>query len=169
MEAFDDCFYDSSTTTVKSRSKIPSINHHVSKGGIWAKVRVLLKERKKAVVATQWEVVGPINNLPVVVSRASLCLLTKDSLLLPFLPSFLRVVKKSLFSGFGSSSGPYRNCCHQLKLVVMHFRASCFMMAEAAESSRNLLESLTSILGEERKGQKTRQQLYGYMVFSSLF
>lgn len=68
-----------------------------SKGGIWAKVRVLLKERKKAVVATQWEVVGPINNLPVVVSRASLCLLfTKDSLLLPFLPSFLRVVKKSL-------------------------------------------------------------------------
>ena len=58
-------------------------------------MRVLLKERKKAVVATQWEVVGPINNLPVVVSRASLCLLTKDSLLLPFLPSFLRVVKKS--------------------------------------------------------------------------
>ena len=63
-------------------------------------MRVLLKERKKAVVATQWEVVGPINNLPVVVSRASLCLLTKDSLLLPFLPSFLRVVKKSSATAF---------------------------------------------------------------------
>ena len=57
-------------------------------------------EEKKAVVATQWEVVGPINNLPVVVSRASLCLLTKDSLLLPFLPSFLRVVKKSSATAF---------------------------------------------------------------------
>lgn len=122
-------------------------------------MRVLLKERKKAVVATQWEVVGPINNLPVVVSRASLCLLTKDSLLLPFLPSFLRVVKKSLFCCLPSSSassGPYRNCCHQLKLVVMHFRASCFMMAEAAESSRNLLESLTSILGYEAEQWRER-------------